>query len=188
MTLGHQGQGRQLDGICQQEKLSDVQAAGQFVVSIVKTIQHEWSNIATEITRMLLLKEPISTGPYAAFEFALAVLAVEVQALPNLLSAEQAVRIREYVFRCISSTDLGSYPRDAISEYQSAWDRCIQQGELPFDGMASILYDKLECQRVVEFAHAKLKDPLPLMALSERMIKLGGGWWKNAVQRYTLVP
>jgi hypothetical protein len=163
------------------EKLSELQAAGQFVVSIVKPIQHEWSNIAADITSMLQLKQPISTDPYAGFEFALAVLAVEIQALPNLLPTEQAIRIREHVLRCISSPDLGNYPRDAICEYQSAWDQSIQQGEPPFHGIASVLYDKLECQSIVEFGHTKLKDPLLLMALSEKVIKIGGGWWKNAI-------
>src|SRR5687768_8482151 len=170
------------------EKLSELEAAGQFVVSIVKPIQHDWSKIAAEITCMLQLKQAISTDPYAAFEFALAVLAVEIQALPNLVPAAQAVRIREHVLRGISSPDLGSYPRDAISEYQRAWDQCIRQGEAPFDGIASVLYDKLESQSTVEFGHAKFKDPLLLMVLSEKVIKLGGGWWKNAIQRYVLVP
>lgn len=170
------------------EKISELQAAGQFVLSIVTPIQHEWPNIAADITRMLQLKQPISTDPYAGFEFALAVLAEEIQALPNLLPSEQADRIREHVLRCISSPDLGNYPRDAICEYESAWNQCIQQDEPPFGRMASILYDKLECQRTGEFGHAKFKDPLLLMALSEKIIMIGGNWWKNAIQRYTLVP
>ena len=100
------------------ENISELQAAGQFVVSIVNSIQHDWSSVAAELTQMLHLKQPISTDPYAAFEFSLAVLGVEIQALPNLLSTEQAIRIREYVLRCISSPELGVYPRAAISEYQ----------------------------------------------------------------------
>ena len=43
---------------------------------MVKPIQKEWSGIAAELTQMLQLKQPISTDRYAAFEFALAVIAL----------------------------------------------------------------------------------------------------------------
>ena len=170
------------------KKLSEVEAAGQFVISVVKPIQQEWSGVAAKLTQMLQLKQPISTDRSAAFEFALAVIAVEIQSLPNLLPAAQVGRIREQVLGCISSPDLGSYPRDAIDEYQSAWNRSMQQGEPPLNGIASVLFDKLRCQSFVELGGAKLKDPLLLMALAEKVITFGGGWWKNAIQRYTLVP
>ncbi len=170
------------------EKLSEVEAAGQFVISMVKPIQQEWSGVAAELTQMLQLKQPISTDRYAAFEFALAVIALEIQALPNLLSAAQADRIREHVLGCISSPDLGSYPRDAIDEYQTAWNQSMQQGEPPFGGIASLFFDKLGCQSIVELEHAKFKDPLLLIALSGKVITFGGGWWKKATQRCILVP
>jgi hypothetical protein len=169
-------------GLFGKEKLSEVEAAGQFVISMVKPIQKEWSGIAAELTQMLQLKQPISTDRYAAFEFALAVIALEIQALPNLLPATQAGRIREHVLGCISSPDLGSYPREAIHEYQNAWNKSTQEG------VASVLFDKLGCQSIVELGQARFKDPLLLIALSERVLTFGGGWWKNAIQRYTLVP
>lgn len=175
-------------GLFGKEKLSEVEAAGQFVISILKPIQQEWPKVAAELTRMLQLKQPISTDHYAALEFAVAVIALQIQALPNLLPPAQASRMREYVLRCVSSPDLASYPRDAIDEYQSAWDQSIQQGEPPFDGIASVLFDKLGCQSSVELGDAKFKDPLLLMALSEKVITFGGAWWKNAIQRYKLVP
>jgi hypothetical protein len=174
-------------GLFGKEKLSEVEAAGQFVVSIVKPIQQDWSKVAAELTRMLQLKEPVSTNQCAAFEFALAVIALQIQALPNLLSPAQAGRIREHVMHYISSPDLGSYPREAIDAYQGAWNHCLQQGEPPFDGIASVLFDKLGCQSSVELGKAKFKDPLLIDALSEKIITFGGAWWKNAIQRYKLV-
>jgi len=186
--LGHHHIEVTIMGLFCKEKLSEVEAAGQFVISIVKPIQQEWSKVAVELTRMLELQEPVSTDQSAAFEFALAVIALQIQALPNLLSPAQAGRIREYVMQCISSADLGSYPREAIDAYQSAWNQCLQQGERPFDGIASVLFDKLGCQSSVEVGKAKFKDPLLIMALSEKVITFGGAWWKNAIQRYKLVP
>ena len=117
-------------GLFGKEKLSEVEVAGQFVISIMKPIQQEWPKVAAELTRMLQLKQPISTDQYAAFEFAIAVIALQIQALPNLLPPAQAGRIREHVMQCISSPDLGSYPREAIDAYQSAWNQCLQQGDV----------------------------------------------------------
>jgi hypothetical protein len=37
-------------------------------------------------------------------------------------------------------------------------------------------------------ADGKFKDPLLLMALSEKVVTFGGPWWKNVIQEYKLVP
>ena len=39
----------------------------------------------------------------------------------------------------------------------------------------------------MELENARFKDPLLLMALSEKIITFGGAWWKNAIERYKLV-
>jgi hypothetical protein len=170
------------------DKLSEVEAAGMFVISMVKPIQQEWPKVAADLTHILQLKQPISTDHFAAFEFALAAIAVQIQVLPNILPRAQADRIREHVLQCVSSPELGSYPHEAIDVYQSAWNQSLQEGEPPFSGIASVLFDKLGCQSSVELGNARFKDPLLLMALSEKVITFGGAWWKNAIQRYKLVP
>ena len=88
----------------------------------------------------------------------------------------------------ISSPELGEYPRQAIQEYQNAWDQSLQLGEPPFYGIASVLFDKLESQCTVELGGASFKDPLLLMALSEKIVTFGGPWWKTMTQKYKLVP
>lgn len=175
-------------GLFGKEKLSEVEAAGMFVISILRPIQQEWPGVAAELTRMLQLAQPLPTDQYAAFEFALAVIALEIQAIPNLLPPSQASRIREYVLRGLSSPDLGSYPLGALHEYQNAWNQSLQEAELPCYGIASVLFDKLSCQSTVKLGDAKFKDPLLLMALSEKFVIFGGAWWKKAIQRYKLVP
>jgi len=175
-------------GFFGKKKISEVEVAGQFVVSMLEPIQQEWPKVVAELVEMLQLKQPISTDQHAALEFALAVIALQIQALANLLPVAQANRIREHIMRCISSPSLDTYPRKAIQEYQNAWNRSLQQGEPPIDAVASVLFDKLGCESSVELGNAKFKDPLLLVALSNKVITFGGAWWKNAIQRYTLVP
>ena len=133
-------------------------------------------------------EDSISDDQYASFEFVLAVIATQIQALPNLLPSDQANRIREHVIHCVSSPDLKSYPRETIQEYESAWNQSLQQGEPPFYGIASVLFDKLECRSSMELGSASFKSPLLLMALSQKVVTLGGPWWKTLTQEYKLVP
>lgn len=169
------------------KKLSEIEAAGQFVIMVTKGVQQHWPEIASELKGVLQAEDSISDDQYAGFEFALAVIAVQIQALPNLLPAEQASRVREYVMQCISSPELEEYPREAIQEYQNAWDQTLQRGEPPFYGIASVLFDKLDCRSTVEFGEARFKSPLLLMALSEKVVTFGGPWWKTLTQEYELV-
>ncbi len=175
-------------GLFGKKKLSEVKAAGQFVLMVSKGVQQHWPDIASDLNGMLNAEDSISDDHYAGFEFVLAVIASQIQALPNLLSADQASRVRDYIMQCISSPDLEAYPREAIQEYQNAWDQSLQHGELPFYGIASVLFDKLECRSAVELGEARFKDPLLLMALSEKVVTFGGPWWETTIQQYELVP
>lgn len=169
-------------------KLSEIEATGQFVLMVTKGVQQRWPEIADDLKGMFQPEDSISDNRQASYEFVLAVIATQIQALPNLLPADQASRIRECVMRCISSPDLGAYPREAIQEYQNAWDQALQQAEPPFYGIASVLFDKLGCRGTVELGGTRFKDPLLLMALSEKVVTFGGPWWKTVTQTYKLVP
>jgi len=175
-------------GLFGKKKLSEAEAAGQFVLMATNGAQQNWPEIASELNGMLNAEDSFSDDQYAGFEFVLAVIATQIQALPNLLSADQASRVREYVMQCISSPDLETYPRGAIQEYQNAWDHSLQQGEPPFYGIASVLFDKLKCRGARELGEARFNDPLLLMALSEKLVTFGGPWWKNTIQQHKLVP
>jgi hypothetical protein len=91
------------------------------------------------------------------------------------------------VLQAISTPDLGSYPREAIREYQTAWDEALETGEPPYAGVASLLFDKLGCANAIEVAGQTLKDPLLLMALSEKIVTFCSGWWKGLIGSRKLV-
>lgn len=175
-------------GLFGKKKLPELEAAGQFVLMITKGVQQHWSGIANDLKDMFNAGEPILDEQYASFEFVLAVIACQIQALPNLLQADEARRIRQYIIQCISSPELGDYPSEAIQEYQNAWDQSLQQSEPPFYGIAAVLFDKLDCQSTVKRGDASFKSPLLLMALSEKIVTFGGPWWKSVTQKYKLVP
>ncbi len=171
----------------ERQKLAEGAAAAQFSMSVLEQAKKHWPQISHELTELLRLEEPLASDDWAGYDFALAAMAVGMQALPNLLPTDQAARIREYVLQSISAPELGTYPRDTVQEYQRAWDELLSNNEPPHYGVASVLYDKLKCDSVVDIKPEKLKDPLLLMALAEKVIECDAGWWKRAVECYDLV-
>jgi hypothetical protein len=171
-------------GLFGKKKLSEIEAAGQFVVMVSQNAKQHWPSFAKELNTMFNIGgTPVPDTQQAALEFVMAVIATQIQALPNLLSLDQASRIREYVLLLISSPDLGSYPRETIEEYQDAWDQARRQNTMPLEGIISILSDKLGLQDDTEFG-----NPLLLLALSEKVLTVGCGWWKTMAEQYKLVP
>jgi hypothetical protein len=173
------------------DRVFEHQAAGLFVSAILLGAREEWPSIADQINQLLESvgcegRVPQDDG--AAFEFILAIIAEQIQALPNLFSGQQARRLRDWIVRSISAPDLGTYPADAIEEYQDAYDECQAKHEPPFVGIASLLFDKLGVGSTLAVGGAEFKHPVALMALSEHIVKFGGPWWKEAVDRYELVP
>lgn len=175
-------------GVLGKKKITEAEVAGQFVITITKGVQEYWPSIAKDINQQFQSNKPISDGLDGSFEFALAGIATQIQALTNLLKQEQVSRIREYILKCISSPELGTYSKETIEAYQNAWDASLKKGEPPHYGIASVLYDKLQCGDTVEIGSEQFKNPVLLMALSEQVISFGGPWWKEVIEEYEIVP
>jgi hypothetical protein len=174
-------------GFYPRKRLSEVEVAGLFVISILKDVRKEWTAIEKELNKLCGATKITRKAEYGDLEFALAVIAIEIQALTNLCPKTQAERILAYVLQCLSTPELGSYPRDAIQEYQLAWNQSLDEGELPLNAISSILFNRLGINETVKLSGSEFKDPLILMTLTVMLVKLGGGWWKNALQQYLIV-
>jgi tetratricopeptide (TPR) repeat protein len=170
------------------KEITEIEAACLFVASIFEESRKKWPSIAKELNKLLRPKKKFSKKQSAAMEFSFAVIALQIQALPNLLEEEQAKRILEYILKIISTPELGTYPREIIKKYQDEWDACLERAEPAFYGIASVLFDALGCKDTSKFADYYIKDSIVLMALAEQVTKFGNlSWWKNLIERYTIV-
>lgn len=169
------------------KKMSENEAAGQFVFMTIDSVQKQWPDIVNDLKNIIPFEESILEDHNAVFEFVLAVIATQLQALPNLLPTDQANRIRNIILQCISSPELGTYPYVAIQAYQNAWDQSLQQLENPGTAIASVLFDKLGI-RSRPLLGVTCKSPLILMALTEKVYCCIGPFWKNLTQKYKLIP
>ncbi len=174
-------------GLFGEPKISEAVIAGQFVIHVCKGVQESWPKIVDELRQLFRDDASVLDDEFAPFEFALAVVATQMQALPNLLPPDQAARLRSHIVRCLCSDEVGTYPTEAIDEYQLAWDRSLQVPEPPYFGIASVLFDKLGCSEAVSIGKASFKSPITLMALGSAVVTFGGVFWKAAVSQYRIV-
>lgn len=164
-------------------KVSERDAADSFVSSIADWVTRFWPEIRQRSSHVELLREdPPRLGDDAfRSQFALAMLACEMQGLRYLLPPDQADRIWSFVFEIVSepaSADrLGEGAGDALHEYFAAWERDLQEDRLPTTGLAGVLYDRLG-----------FSDGLSLVRLEIMVVAFARGWWKDFLSQHKLVP
>lgn len=170
------------------DKIPESEAAKGFVSHIAIHFQQHWPETANELIKVFPSENSIFDNENTPTEFFLAIIAVQIQALSNLLPNDQAMRIREYIMQGISYPALGKYPRKAIQEYQTAWDHALQKNEDPSIAVAAVLFDKIGCKSTHQSGKASFKSPILLTLLSSAIVSFGGPWWKAVTQKFKLVP
>jgi hypothetical protein len=157
------------------------------VRDILSHIKEQWQSIEAALAPVIEPSDRVLLAdPWVRFEFALASLAQESQALPNLFDEPRATRLLGHVTSCLDGRDLEGAGVDGFNTYCAAWKRSLDRNQPPFDEVASTLYDRAGFQASVELPGGRFKDPLLLMAIVAALMMPGGGWWKANHTRYAL--
>jgi hypothetical protein len=106
-------------GLFGKPKISEFEAAVKFTLNITAEVKQAWPRVVEVLASMLGEDAEVLQDPWAQYDFALAAIAMQLQAVTNLLP-ENAPRIRAHVLECLHIDDLGTYPEDSIAEYQQA--------------------------------------------------------------------
>ena len=182
-------------GLFGKKKMSEREAAEVFVNTIVITANEQWPAIVGQLNETSKLSSGVNLGfdypETAANTFAIAVMAVELQALENLLPARQAARVREHSLEAMSAwggPQIVAAVRSAVDVYQREWDGAISAGEMPIHAVSNVLTQKLGCSVAREIGGETFNDPILIMAFSEKVITLVGGLWKSITESRKLVP
>src|SRR5436309_2506275 len=87
------------------KKVGEHKAAGAFIFAMLERAHQAWPCIVKELEPLLGETAAELTEEWASFEFALATMACESQAVHNLLPADQAQRVDEWVLHCMMAHD-----------------------------------------------------------------------------------
>ena len=69
------------------KELREFEASSQFVLMVTEGVQRQWPEIVNELKGIFHVDKSMSNDNYDSFEFVLAVIACQIQALQNLLTA-----------------------------------------------------------------------------------------------------
>lgn len=169
--------------------ISEQVAVERFIKETLSTAPLRWPLVVAEIKKHCgashLRTDP--TSPPSA-EFAIAVLALELQAVRTLFSPEQSSRLFNKVFQAIKQLKLNDYVLETVKVYHIAVEREVKNGNDAdsIRTIPAILYDRLQCTATVELEGKRIKSPLALAALLSALDD-GSSWWKRLAQNHIVL-
>jgi len=180
--------------------ITEMKAAALFCNTMLSSVDKAWPGIRKQLLPRLGKGFSFENESDAQYEFALAGIAIQLQALPNLLPPDQAQRVRALVDGCLMlPADTGhpeTYALDVVRVYEGAWDRSdeimadpsgTEPPNMPHDDVAGELLNRWRCTAVTQIGGVRYRPPRLVMELGAILIG-AGGWWKWLLSEYRLMP
>lgn len=167
------------------EKLTEQEAASQFVLCIIKEVQDAWPTIYRHLKDSFKEKFVIEDEKMAMFDLALAAIAQDLQAVKNLFSKDQAERIEKWVLKCIDTEDWGEYAVDEVKKYGEKFQKDIQNinaGGDPLSAIPARLLQRWLGKNIQNFdveingKKTGIINPLLLTMVTNTFIAFTGEW------------
>jgi hypothetical protein len=181
-------------GIFGKTKIREKEAATAFIITTMREAAEAWPHVVSQLDPMGRWTSRLQGDRTEAVHFAAAVLALESQAIGNLLLQEQAQRIMAHILTLLKAiSEAPDVPDDPLTdfvEYCKGFAEAIAVKEMPHDALGSILYDRLGIEGAlltIGGKTAKVKDWVFVKLLAMAIVEVSGGWWKSLLAEYKLV-
>ncbi len=167
-------------------KLSELQATALVTNTLLKSSSEKIKIMETELKKIypdtFVLEDPF----FAPIDLALAEIAIEFQAVDNLLEAEVASRIKVHLRELLNTDEYGEYN---IALYE-LFDRKFKEDILKEgDGIGAIsaaFLQKILGNGIKKFLlQDQIIDPMLIMSTSVVLVN-GSGLWKDILTEYGL--
>lgn len=166
------------------KKISERTAVASTVPAYFSLIEKHWPALKKKLLEQLgaagegrLVFHVPSMAP---IDLVLALIALDLQALPNIFPSDQAKRIHDHVLTFMETqTKEGTYAREEVELYEEEWKKSLADSTFlrPWDAIAVRLLQRwLYGKEVIEVLDQKFVSPLLIMAVSEMLLKLSGAW------------
>ena len=172
------------------ETISEQVAVQRVLTKLMEAGRAAWLEFLDDIAKINRPGTPLfAEGSHPEFEFLIAVIAVQFQAVEHLFEADQAGRLRNIALGVLTK-DIGDYPRQAVGQYQLAWNEALGGEGIrnPIEAVAGVFFDRLRFRLVVDVGGAAYYDPLAMLALMEKLAFAAGHSWKEMADGFDLVP
>jgi hypothetical protein len=175
-------------GLFGKDKITELHAVSECIGQVLKSTQKAWPEIKSRLDAPLIGATDLD-DTWSPFEFSLALVSLQVQGLGNMMPAEQAHRVRSFIFGFFQNSQYSEQAVPIFTAYVQAWQQALGRSENPLDGLAALLHRRLRCKTTTTLGESEYISPLALMAISELLMEHGKlGWWKALLSEYRLVP
>lgn len=177
------------------KKLTEQEAALQFVLHITKEAQDAWPTIYKNLKDFFKEKFVIEDETMAVFDLMLAAIAQDLQAVKNLFPAEQAERIEKWVLELIDTEEWGEYAVNEVKKYGEKFQTEVQNvkaGGDPLSAIPARLLQRWLGKNIknfdVEISGKKtgVIDPIVLTMVSGALTAFLGTW-KGVRDKFNLI-
>jgi hypothetical protein len=177
------------------ETLTEQEATSYFIRDITKSVKDAWPSINKDIqdlaSQLHLVGASFEDEEMASFNFLLAVISQDLEAVSNLYDKDQAVRIEELVLNCFKYKDekfiaLGEYAVEEIKEYRNK----LHSDPEPLYAITVRLLQRLFGKNYpsikVNINGKSYIDPI-ILSMINPLITNCCGFWKTARDNYNLI-
>lgn len=193
----------------EKKKMGGKEAAALFVDMSLMTVDKNWKELSVFLEKLMETK--IEDELTAKFEYAMALIAVQMQALPKLLPMAQALRVRNHLMEYLQSkSEEGRYAIDLIKKYEEAWNygkdiidekRAVRDKDKfnaryepphfnsPLEAVGMVLSDTFYDRTSVEIKGGEKRtyNISTIQLLGESLVKFGG-YWQKFLSKTELTP
>lgn len=168
------------------KKLTEQEAAAQFVFYIFTESWDVWPIIHKDLKDGFKEGFIVEDENMAAFNFALAAIAQDLQAVKNLFPHDQAERIEKLVLRCVD-VEYGGYAIDEVKKYSNQFQMAIQNISSDCNALDTIpgrLLQRLLGKNIKNFCvkmnnqMTDMVSPILIVVFSGIFINILGTWKK----------
>ncbi len=183
------------------KELTEEEAAHYAVQSVFQGIEKHWSSIKQKLSSQFEEAFLLQLPSFAPIDLAFAVIALDLQSLPNLFPKEQSDRIHKFVLSAVKSEkENGQYGCEETALYEKEFLECIENprtekylytegnpilaisGRLVTRWMVIKSKEEKGSEELksplerVKSHLTKMPSPLLVMAVAELIMSLAGAW------------
>src|SRR4051812_13160288 len=178
------------------KRLSEQEAAITVLHQTLANISEDWPSVYVSLQNSFGARFVVEDARKARFDFALAAVAQDLGALPNLFEQRQASRIEAWVSKLMNSPEWGEYSAKELKEYRAAFEEAsseVRAGGNPMELMSAIparLIHRLLGKAISQFAigegELRFIEPILLLSMTTALVSYCGAW-KRMAEEFQLV-
>jgi len=173
-------------GLFGKRKIKASEVAHMFLVSVDEMLKDYWPKMAAKIAPTIGMQPEDICGEKGLTHIYLAIVATHYHDLPKLFDEELTDSLRRDIWYELTREEHGL--GDILQEYFRSMEAGNKDGELYLSIAASLLYEKLGGDLIIQSNDYKMASPTAILAITELLVIFDLDWWKNLKAEFKILP